>query len=293
MKPHLIELSNNSGLKVIFSSLGASIVEIYLDGVLLTMSPIDIDDLNREDIYYGKTIGPIANRVKDGLVVINNKSYFLPLNEKGVSNHSGSDGLSNKIFDYQIKDKQVIFEYRYKGVLPGKALYRIIYTLDGCSLRIDLEAIPKEDTVIALTNHTFFNLGEACIDNLSLAIPADEYIEADPNNLVPLQKKPINDCLDFNKEKTLRDSYDHCYFLREKKAYLKSDKYKLEIETDYACLQIYTDNFVDNVKVKNTSSFTRRGIAIEPEDSLLDRSLIKNGEQYHRFIVYKFLKLYS
>ena len=288
MKPHLIELSNKSGLKVILSTLGASIVEIYLDDVLLTMSPVSVNDLNRGDIYYGKTIGPIANRVKDGLVVINNKSYYLPLNEKGVSNHSGNDGLPNKIFDYRKEDNKVTFEYRYNGVLPGETLYRIIYTLGDRFLRIDLEATPKEDTIIALTNHTFFNLGEACIDNLSLWIPANEYVEVDSNNLVPLRKRQINNYLDFNKEKSLKDSYDHCYFLKEKKAYLKSYKYRLDIETDYPCLQIYSDNFIDGVSVRNTTNKTRRGIAIEPEDSLLDRPLVKNGEQYSRYILYTF-----
>lgn len=288
MNQRLIELTNESGLKVVLSSLGASIVEIYLNDVLLTMSPVDINDLNREDVYYGKTIGPIANRVKDGLVVINNKSYYLPLNEKGVSNHSGSDGLSSKIFDYKKEDNKVIFEYHYKGALPGKTLYKIIYSLNKSSLRIDFEATPKEDTILALTNHTFFNLGETCIDNLLLMIPSNEYIEVNQSNLVPKEKKTINDYLDFNKEKGLNGSYDHCYFLKESKAYLKNDKYKLEIETDYPCLQIYTDNFVDNVSVKNTNIKTRRGIAIEPEDSLLDRPLIKKGDQYRRFIIYSF-----
>ena len=291
MKPRLIELSNKSGLKVILSSLGASIVEIYLDDVLLTMSPVNTDDLNRGDIYYGKTIGPICNRVKDGLVIINNKSYYLPLNEKGVSNHSGNDGLSNKIFDYKVEDNTVIFTYRYEGTLPGKTNYRISYILEDDALKIDFEAIPEETTIIALTNHTFFSLGEACIDNLSLWIPAKEYIKTNPNNLLPETIKPIDEYLDFNNEKRATGSYDHCYFLKEERAYLKSSSYKLEIETDYPYLQIYTDNFIDSVSVRNTTNKTRRGIAIEPEDSLLDRSLIKSGEKYHRFIVYRFKKL--
>ena len=81
-----IEINNND-FKVTLSSLGASIVSIYIGDDILTMTPVNLDDLNRKDIYYGKTIGPITNRVKDGLIKIDNKEYHLPLNEVGISNH--------------------------------------------------------------------------------------------------------------------------------------------------------------------------------------------------------------
>ena len=98
----------NGDLDIVLSCLGASIVEIKYNDDLLTMTPINYDDLNREDIYYGKTIGPVANRVKDGLIKIDNQNYYLPLNEKGVCNHSGKAGLSNQIFDVDIKEEKVI-----------------------------------------------------------------------------------------------------------------------------------------------------------------------------------------
>ena len=102
----------NGNLNVVLSCLGASIVEIKYDDDLMTLTPVNYEDLNREDIYYGKTIGPIANRIKDGLVVIDNKNYYLPLNEKGVCNHSGKVGLSNKIFNVSVEDGRVIFIYK-------------------------------------------------------------------------------------------------------------------------------------------------------------------------------------
>ena len=56
----------NGDLDIVLSCLGASIVEIKYNDDLLTFTPVKYDDLDREDIYYGKTIGPIANRVNRG-----------------------------------------------------------------------------------------------------------------------------------------------------------------------------------------------------------------------------------
>ena len=63
----------NNDFKVILSALGASIVQISINEDILTMTPINFDDLNRRDIYYGKTIGPITNRIKDGFIKIDDK----------------------------------------------------------------------------------------------------------------------------------------------------------------------------------------------------------------------------
>lgn len=305
-KIEIIELSNKNGLKVLLSNLGASIVEIWLDNTLLTMSPVNIKDLKKDYIYYGKTIGPICNRIKDGIVEIDFLEYQLPLNEKDVCNHSGKEGLSNVFFDYVQKENEVVFTHIYQGALPSKVSYKIKYTLNNDnSLRIDFEATPEERTIIALTNHTFFNLGEENINNLSMVIPASYYIELDSKSLVPLRKKKLIDCLDFNKEKYLTkdidnsyltssktNGYDHCFFLKKSaKCQLNSKKYSLLIETNYHCLQIYTDNYEDGVLTKNTSYKKRRSIAIEPEDSLLDRPIIKSGETYRRHIIYHFKKL--
>ena len=105
-----IEITNND-FKVTLSMLGASIVSIYIGEDILTMTPINLEELNRKDIYYGKTIGPITNRVKDGLIKIDNKEYHLPLNEVGLSNHSGDIGLSNQLFNADIDINKVIFTY--------------------------------------------------------------------------------------------------------------------------------------------------------------------------------------
>ena len=293
----------NSNLKIVLSCLGAAIVEISFDDDLLTLNPVNYQDLNREDIYYGKTIGPIANRVKDGFVNIDGKKYLLPLNESGVSNHSGKDGLSNKIFEYSTKNDMVIFIYK-DFIFDGEVTYEITYSfIKENEIKVEYNVKTTNKAVLSLTNHTFFTLGEDGIDNLSLKVKADSYIESDKDTLVPLLVKPIIGCLDFNSEKLINKDindpylmnhktkgYDHCFLLNEKIVKLNSPKYSLTITSDFPCVHIYSDNYSDGVLVKNTKLTSRRAIAIEPEDNLLEKTLINKNEIYQRYIIYSFLK---
>lgn len=293
----------NGDLDIVLSCLGASIVEIKYNDDLLTLTPVKYDDLDREDIYYGKTIGPIANRVKDGLVRIDNKEYYLPLNENGISNHSGKNGLSNKIFDVQIDNNKVVFTYR-DHVFDSDVTYKVIYSFPKDNeIRIDYEVTTTDKAVLSLTNHTFFTLSEDSIDNLYLKMSADKYIENDKGTLLPISIKPIIRCLDFNNgkliTKDIEDSYlanhrakgyDHCFFLKENIVELKSSKYGLVITTNYPCVHIYSDNYPDGVKNKNSVQQIRRAVAIEPEDNLLEKALINKDEIYQRYVLYSFKK---
>ena len=295
---------NNGNLKVVLSCLGAAIVEIKYDNDVMTLTPKDFEVLKRKDIYYGKTIGPVVNRIKDGLLIVDNVPYRFPLNEKDVCNHSGDLGLSNKIFDTSIDDNKVIFIYK-DNMFDSNISYKVIYSfVKPNQIRIDYEVTTSNKAVVALTNHSFFNLGESNISNLSLKICSDKYIETDKDNLLPIREKALDTCIDFNQEKPIikdiedtslinhkAKGYDHCLLLKDKNIVLKSPKYRLDIESNYACVQIYSDNYEDGVLTKNSNQAIRRAVAIEPEDNLLEKEVIHKGEIYHRYIVYSFKKI--
>ena len=270
----------------------------------MTLVPLNLEELKRNDIYYGKTIGPISNRVKDGLIKIDNKEYHLPLNEEGISNHSGLLGLSNKLFVSSTSSYRAIFTYQQK-INDINISYGIAYTLnEDNSLRIDYIVRTSDKFMISLTNHPFFTLGESSLDNLSLVVKSDAYIESDNESLLAKQLKPLIECLDFNNEKLLTKDiddtylknhkakgYDHAFRLKDKNIILKSPRYELDINTDYDFVHIYTDNYEDNVKTKNSGLTHRRGAAIECVDNYLDRPIISKDEVYQRYIVYRFRKL--
>ena len=307
---NFLTLKNRTGLRIVLSPLGASIYKIYLDDVLLTMSPEKEEDFLKENLYYGRTIGIISNRVKDGLVKINDREYHLFCNEPGVALHGGKQGLSNKVFDYRIVSNNnmdsIIFLYNKRDLedgLPGNILYEIRYDLlmNENRLNISFKAISDKPTIIALTNHTYFTLGDDDISKLELTIPSSSFIEPDKNNLVPTLVKEVIPCLDFrNRKPIVRDidngylqdnktkGYDHHFiFDNDKKVILENDRYLLTIDTDFTGVQIYSDNYLDTTKVINSSNTTHRAVAIEPSENPLHREVAK---QYSRYIKYEFIK---
>ena len=93
-----ITIKNSHSLKMVFSSLGASIFAIYYDGALMTLSLADKNDYLNPELYHGKTIGPVCGRIADGQI----GEHHYELNEDNVARHGGKNGLSMQVFDYEI-----------------------------------------------------------------------------------------------------------------------------------------------------------------------------------------------
>lgn len=92
----------------------------------------------------------------------------MDLNEPHASLHGGREGLSTKTFSYEIKEDNdettLIFNYLSKDLeegLPGNVNLKVTYTLYNSKNEFLLEysASSDKDTVLALTNHSYFTLG--------------------------------------------------------------------------------------------------------------------------------------
>ena len=290
-----IEFDNEQGLKVTFTTLGAAIYSIYFNDEIMTLTPVNSIDFLKESCYYGKTIGPVCGRIKNGLLNIDNNEYHYPINEGKNTLHSGINPLSQQIFQYEIKDNQIIFSTIFQNVF-----YKVIYTVTD-SLLLEYVVNALSATPIALTNHAYFCLGDDSIDNLYLKIHSHRFIEVDPSDLIPSIERGIISPLDFNNIKKVIDDINHPYlvnsktkgydhpliFDQEKEVIIYNDRYQLTIITDYDSVLIYSDNYVDDIDVINTTSKTHRAIAIEPQDHQLKRSAYTS---YKNFIKYTFVK---
>ena len=71
---------------------------------------------------------------------------------------------------------------------------------------------------------------------------------------------------------------------------LKSKDVQIKISTDFEGVQIYTDNYEDDIEYFNTHEKLNRGIAIEPMDNYLNRKILKQNNKYSHYIKYKFIK---
>ena len=310
----LITLTNNDGFSITLCTLGASLYSVIFGEKEMTLVPEDFNNFIKGNMYYGKTIGRLANRHKGNKIVVDNKTYTLENNEGENTLHGGLYGLSTKTFTYQLTEAEdrtcVIFSCFFKHLedgLPGNTLIKVIYTIyeEKSEFDIDFSAKSDANSVLSLTNHAYFNLGEEDISSLSLKINSNKFLEVDPTTLLAKKKRDILPCLDFQNYKNLvldfdnsvllnsrTNGYDHYFYFkkvnaRQPQLSLRSPSIQLDIVTDYPGVQIYSDNYAD-YKARGTYKETRRALAIEPSFSHARQHRLDKDQIYYRFIKYIF-----
>lgn len=291
-----ITIKNKANLRLVLSSLGASIFAIYFNDELMTLSLANEEDYLNPDLYHGKTIGPVCGRIANGQI----GNYHYDLNEENVTRHGGKNGLSTQVFNYE--------------VIENSDSVSIVFSLNGFSITYEINQnkdfflikflYDGNSQPVALSNHTFFHLGGS-FNDLRLKLSIDYFIENDPITLVPLNQRSIIPCLDFNNGKKLSESvddpylmdsrtkgYDHyLHFAKERIVELFNSRYLLDITTDFDGVLIYSDNYDFKEKTLDNRTGTRRALAVEPQDSPLERKIYGKENNYHRFIKYYFSKV--
>ena len=270
----------NEYIELTLCSIGASIFRLVYNKEDMILSPINENDFFKEGIYYGKTVGRICGRVlKDNQVVL----------------HGGPNGLSWQDFNYVKEDNKVVFTYLSKGdesSREGNLLVKVIYTLIDNTLKIETEITPDCPMMVYLTNHTFFCLGENCVNNFSLEMDSDIYTTYD-EKLLPLKKEKVTDKYNFKKLTNVMTygELDNYFILNNSGVLLQSNKYQLKLTTDYKGVHLYSDYFLDDVKTRLSKVDHHRALAIEPQDDKLGKQLLVPNKTVKRTTLYTFSKL--
>ncbi|MDR2844149.1 MAG: galactose mutarotase, partial [Candidatus Symbiothrix sp.] len=149
--------------------------------------------------YLGSTVGRFANRITKAQFTLDGKTYHLDKNDGENSNHGGFSGFHNRMFDYEIKDKSVVFRYESpdgEGGFPGNLRFSVTYTFsDADELEIEYQVISDKDTVFNPTNHAYFNLsgkGGTICDH-ELKVYADNYVVTNATFLPTGEIRPVSD----------------------------------------------------------------------------------------------------
>lgn len=231
--------------------------------------------------YVGATIGRNSNRIKDGKFTFNGKSYALAVNDNGKSNlHGGFTGFSHKVFSVQNYNEFSnsvtfkIFSPDGEENFPSNVNAQVTYTLEGGSLHLDYYGETDGETVLNMTNHSYFtldgDLSYTAHDNL-LKIYGD-YFTATDENLIPTGEilavkntpfdftefKPINkDIRAENKYIDIMQGYDLNYCLNNRKKYALAATVKslstgliMDVFTDQPGIQLYTGAYLTERKGK-------------------------------------------
>ena len=313
-KIHLLEVDNEHGLRIQLSPNGATLYAIYFHDKIMTLSPKLMSDLFKHSAYYGKTVGPICGRIKNGIITVNGQDYQLEKNEGENTLHSATDSLCNTIFSTKVMNSKdfcsILFTYIHKpkkGDVPGRIRYFISYAMSTLenTLLITHRAIPEKEMILSLTNHAYFSLGEESIRSLKFKVGASQIVEVNPVDMIPERYIPVPECLDFRKgaplTKDITNPYlinsktngiDHYFHLDEigSPIILESNHVRMEITSDYEGIQVYSDNYADGIEMHGTSQTTFRGVAIEPQDSPLNRRVYTKEHPYNHSSEYRFFE---
>lgn len=309
-----IDIEFDTSFKVTLSSLGASIYKINYYGKDMNIYPRDKNDFIKGNIYHGKTIGRLANRVKDSILKINNQYYYLASNENKNCLHGGYFGLHTDNFKSQINKidaSHIQVKYFYKSYdlesgFPGLLDCNVIYDIyDSGEINISYDFISNKDTALNITNHTCFCLGEETNSDIDITFRGTRYIDVNKKDLTPLKYCDLNDVFDFSNTKSITKDINASILKNEKQVGydnhieleknengiiqidLQSNNFHLCITSNQSGIQLYSDNMFENI-VTNSKYNRRRGVNIECQDSLLEDHFIKANQHYQRFINYKF-----
>jgi aldose 1-epimerase len=276
--------------------------------------------------YMGAIIGRYANRIAGGTFQLDGKTYHVPKNDGDNALHGGTVGFNQKVWTgKEIKDGVELTYISPSGEegFPGTLTTTVRYTLVGNELRIEYSATTDADTVLNLTNHSYFNLkgqGNGDILGTEMKIYAHRYTPANANliptgELAPVEGTPfdflkstaIGARIDADNEQLkLAHGYDQNWVLDAgggKKVELAAEAYEpttgrvLEVLTDQPGMQFYTGNFLDGtVTGKGGKVYNRRyAFCLEtqhypdsPNHPKFPTTELKPGQTFHSMTIYRF-----
>ncbi|KAG9242695.1 galactose mutarotase-like domain-containing protein [Calycina marina] len=180
-----------------FLPLGAIIQELNVNGVNIVQG-FDTQDqyVKYNDPYFGETIGRVANRVGGAKIEnLNGKSYQLAANDGANSLHGGPKGWGKQVWEKSGSGDNVTFmitskdgDEGYPGTVEARVNYITSVEKGKVTLVIKYEAKlvcdEVEETVLNLTNHSYFNLsGGSTIDGTEVTLYSDVYLPVDDRGI--------------------------------------------------------------------------------------------------------------
>ncbi|MBE6956717.1 MAG: galactose mutarotase [Ruminococcaceae bacterium] len=227
-----------------------------------------LEDYLTKSGYHGATVGRFANRIGKSRFVIDGVTYHVSANEGANCLHGGKTGLDKRIWTV-VREQEDLLQLHYLSPdgeegFPGNLDLTVTYRLTAeMGLVIEYDAVSDKDTVISLTNHSYYNVGgvDTTTAGLLLHIDADRITPADEELIPHGEFRDVEGTLfDFRAPKPFvgdlsadpvlgkRGCYDENFVLNgsgmRRIATLEGGDrgLKLEVFTDQPGMQIYTGN---------------------------------------------------
>lgn len=288
-------VTNSSGASISLISYGAAIQAICVpdrDGalrdVLLGYDSVEEYESNG-NYFFGATIGRVANRIENACFRLGSKNYPLVINHGTRSClHGGNKGFDKQVWQGEVVGDSVVFSRLSpdgEEGFPGNLLIKAVYTFtEKNEIVIDYEAETDSDTIINITNHSYFNLDghdAGDIGGHSLAIAADQFAESNDECLATGSFLELADTkFDFRSPVLLKDAfdpedsqqklvggYDHSFLIRgyngmvrlAAEVFSAASGIRMRVYTNKPSIHFYSGNFMEEMPAKGGGKYDYRG----------------------------------
>lgn len=319
-------LENSSGMRAAVLSYAGCIRSLAVpdrngNATDVVLGYDSVEEYEADELFFGVFVGRYANRIGGAEFALNGRKYTLPRND-GNNHLHGT--FTRRVFPMEITGDSVVlhgFSPDGEEGFPGALSFDVSYTLsDENELIISYRAAADTDTVINLTNHSYFNLNGqdgSTVLNHTLRLNSSCFTETDAHSIPTGRILPVDGTpMDFRKEKQvgleidaeyeqirLCRGYDNNYVLdnsghMSQFAELSCDRTGIVMHcfTDQPGVQLYTGNFIDGKKGKNGVIYPCRGaLCLEtqhypdsPNHPEFPTTVLKDGEEFNSTTVYQF-----
>jgi aldose 1-epimerase len=294
-----------------------------LDDVVLGCD--SVEKYVAQTAHFGGIIGRYANRIAHGSFQLDGQTYSIPKNDGDNALHGGIRGFDKVVWGAKQIPDGVELTYVSKDGdqgFPGTLTTTVRYTLNGGALRIEYSATTDKDTVLNLTNHSYFDLagqGKGDILGHVVKIDASRMTPVDASLIPTGELKPVGGTpFDFrtphaigeridagDPQLRLGHGYDHNFVLdhvpgklaEAAEVYEPTTGRILEVLTTEPGVQLYSGNFLDgSITGKEGRVYNRRyALCLEtqhfpdsPNHPSFPSTELKPGQEFHSVTVFRF-----
>ena len=288
----------------------------------------NLDGYLKSSPYFGALVGRYGNRIAKGKFTLDGKEYTLAVNNGPNALHGGLKGFDKVVWTPKVLSTPdgPALELRYLSKdgeegYPGNLAVTAVYTLtEDNGLKLDYTARTDKDTIVNLTQHSYFNL--ACKgDNLNheVMIPADKFTPVDSTLIPTGELRPVEGTpFDFRKSTAIGarinqddeqlkfgKGYDHNWVINKPlgqlglmaRVYEPTSGRVLEVLSTEPGLQFYTGNFLDGAitgkggwvyQFRNAFCMEPQHYPDSPNHPNFPSVMLKSGQVYKHTLIYRF-----
>ncbi len=266
--------------------------------------------------FLGATIGRYGNRIAGARFTLNGTEYSLFPNEGKNTLHGGKEGFDKKEWSLSARGENsvlcVLDSPDGEEGFPGSLHVEVTYTLKDGALSIGYCAVCDKDTVLSLTNHSYFNLaGEGTVDDHVITLRASRFTPVDAA-LIPTGElgDVTGTALDLRRPTVLGDrfplpelaptnGFDHNFALDTPQfaaVTCPRTGITMEVSTDLEGSQLYTAGALAPRTGKGGAGYgPHSGLCLETQhfpDAInqpaFPSPILRAGEEFHSVTTYAF-----